>query len=287
MTPVAPPLDLLLIGALTVDRFADGSSSPGGTVMHAARATAARDLGVGIITAAGAEPEAQAGLAELRRTARFVECRLRDHSITFRHRETVEGRKLWLERAGGSVEVGPELRRRIDTHAVLCAPVLAEVPAAQLEAWGDALVRGAILQGWLRSADEGAEVRPLPLAAIGAGVVGALTGFNLLVASREDLAAEAQAPSDQLAALRRVFGSRPHLIVTDGADGLWHDAPLAGSRSRHHAVPWRVDTNSTVGAGDILAAMLATSLHRAPQGGDAWIAAAMRVVAEVLEARSG
>lgn len=287
MTPVTPPLDLVLIGGLTVDRFADGSSSPGGTVIHAARAVAAQGLRIGIVTTAGAEPAAQAGLAELRQIAGFVECRPRDHSVTFRHLETVEGRQLWLEWAGGLVEVGPGLRSRIDTRTVLHAPVLDEVPAAQLEAWGDAVVRGAILQGWLRSGEVGAEVRPLPLAALGSGVVDALTGFDLLVASREDLVAGARAPSEQLAGLRHVFGTRPHLIVTDGAAGLWHDAPLGGSRSRHHAVPWRVDTTSTVGAGDILAAMLVTSLYRAPQSDDAWIADAMRVVAEVLEARSG
>ena len=286
MTPAPPPLDLVVIGGLTVDRFADGSSSPGGTVMHAARATAARGLGIGIVTAAGGEPEAQAGLAELRQIARFVECRPRDRSITFRHFVAADGRTLWLERAGGSAEVGPELRRRLDTRAVLCAPVLDEVPTAALEAWGDAVVRGATLQGWLRSAEVGAEVRPLALSAVGAGVVDALAGFDLLVASREDLAAEGQVPFDQLAALRRVFGTRPHLIVTDGADGLWHDAPLAASGSRHYPVPWRVETISTVGAGDILAAMLVTSFDHAQQRGEAWIAAAMRIVAEILEALS-
>jgi sugar/nucleoside kinase (ribokinase family) len=287
MTPGTPSLDLVVIGGLTVDHFADGSSSPGGTVMHAARATAARGNRIGVVTAAGAEPAAQAGLAELRRLGQVVDFRIRDHSATFRHEETVGGRRLWLERTGGPVELDPDLRQWMRTRAVLYGPVLGEVPATQLAPSGDGVVASAILQGWLRSAEEGEQVRPLPLAALGSAVVDALAGFDLLVASREDLVAEAEAPRDQLAALRGVFGPRPHLIVTDGADGLWHDAPFAAPEGRHHAVPQVVETTATVGAGDILAAILATSLHRAPQARDEWIAVAMRVVAEVLEARSG
>ncbi len=225
-------LDLLIVGGLTVDHLPDGSTTAGGTVMHAAGAIAARGLRIGIVTAAGAEPEAQAGLAELRRAAQIVACRPLDHSVTFRHVETVAGRTLWLERIGGSVEVDADLRHRIHPRAVLFGPVLEEVPVAALDAWDEAVASGAILQGWLRSGDEGAEVRPRPLAALGSAVLDALASLDLLVASREDLVAEAEAPREQLAALRRAFGARPHLIVTDGAG-----RPLARRGARRTGEP--------------------------------------------------
>ena len=68
MTSVSPSgaLDLVVVGGLTVDRFSDGSAAPGGAVLHIARALAARGVRVGIVTTAGPEPEALAGLAELR-----------------------------------------------------------------------------------------------------------------------------------------------------------------------------------------------------------------------------
>lgn len=289
MTSEPPLLDLLVVGGMTVDRFADGSSSPGGTVMHVARAAAARGLGVGILTTSGGEAEAQAGLAELHRLARVVEHRPGDHSATFRHRESGEGRRLWLERVGGMVEVGPGARDRIWTRAILFAPVLAEIPLSAFQVWGDIWYRGATLQGWLRSKDEGAEVQPLPLSAIEPGIVEALRGFNLLVASREDLLGESADPYDQLTALRRLVGRPPTLIVTDGIAGLWLDMPLGGphrSLRRHFAVPWRVETSSTVGAGDILAAFLTIQSDKLGLRTDLWIERAMRVVAEILEARS-
>jgi hypothetical protein len=288
MTPESPLLDLLVVGGLTVDRFADGSTAPGGTVMHVARASAARGLAVGILTTSGEEPEARAGLAELGRLARVVERRPGDHSATFHHRESGEGRRLWLERRGGLVDVDPGARGRIWTTSILFAPVLAEIPLSAFQVWGDTWYRGATLQGWLRSTDEGAEVRPLPLSAIEPGIVDGLRRFNLLVASREDLLAEAADPNDQLTALRRLVGRPPTLIVTDGAAGLWLDMPLGGPRRslrRHFAVPWRVEASSTVGAGDILAAFLTIEPDEAGLRTDLWIERAMRVVAEVLEGR--
>jgi sugar/nucleoside kinase (ribokinase family) len=117
----------------------------------------------------------------------------------------------------------------------------------------------------------------LPLAALAAPLIGALSRFDLLVASREDLAADSDDPIEQLEALRRAFGPRPALVVTDGADGAWLDG--AG----HLPVPWRVDAASTVGAGDILAAFLAIG---SPEPGGTLVAhieAAMRAVAEILE----
>ena len=105
MTSASPSrgLDLVVVGGLTVDRFTDGSSAAGGAVLHIARALAARGLRVGIVTTAGPEAEAQAGLAELHDLAVSVEASTSPASITFGHAETAAGRELVLERRGGQV----------------------------------------------------------------------------------------------------------------------------------------------------------------------------------------
>jgi hypothetical protein len=290
MTPGSPLLDLLVIGGLTIDRFADGSSSPGGAGTHVTRANVHRGRRIGIVTTSGEEPQALAGVAELRRIATLVEHESAEHSATFRHRDSEHGRRLWLEQAGGPLTLDPEMRSRILTSAILFAPVAGEIPTPGLALWDTMWRRGAILQGWLRGVGDGDEVRPLPLAALAPDVVDSLARFDLLVASREDMSAEGGSPYDQVAALRRVFGRRPTMIVTDGGDGLWVDTHLGGShgtRRRHIAVPWRVEATSTVGAGDILAAFLMMALADGATGRDRWPEGAMQVVAEVLEERRG
>lgn len=280
-------LDLLIIGGLTVDRFGDGSVA-GGTVIHATRAAAARGVRIGIVTASGEEPAAVAGLAELRGLAAVVERQPREHSATFRHRASRDGRRLWLEHVGGPVAVDQGTRDRVSSGAILFAPVLGEIRAAALTGWNDVPRRGAILQGWLRSTDEGAEVRPLPLSALGPELIEALSGFDLLIASREDLMAESEAPQEQLTALRRAFGRAPDLIVTDGTDGIWLDTQPAWahqSSRRHLPVPFRVEAESAVGAGDIIAGILTMESEDSSRSIDLRAQDAMQVVAEVLEER--
>jgi sugar/nucleoside kinase (ribokinase family) len=286
--PPSDALDLLVIGGLTIDRLADGSSAPGGSVMHVARAAAPRGMRVGVITAAGHEPEANAGLDELLRVCQSVDATRDQRTTTFRHRELAEGRRLWLERRGGRVDVGEAERDRIRAHAILFAPVAGEVTTDALGVWDETLDRGAILQGWLRTTDEGAEVEPVRLSTLPGPLREALARLDLIVASREDLRAEAPTPLEQLTHLRMAFGRAPVLVVTDSADGLWLDHP--GVRPYlawrdHLAVPRRVDGAPTVGAGDVLAAYLMTHIRNPPQGWRAHAESAMRIVAEVLEER--
>ena len=272
---------LLVIGGLTIDRFADGSSAPGGSVLHVARAAAGRGVRVAVITVAGPEPEAQAALAELRKVAVGLEASDAEATATFTHHNTRQGRRLTLERVGGRVAVGGSTLVT-DATAVVAAPVAGEVRPEELALLESVPVRAAILQGWLRSLDEGAEARPLPIHALGSQAIAALGGFDLLVASREDLMAESGDPGEQLRALRRAVGAGPALVVTDGSDGLWLDDQAS---TRHLPVPRPVDAASAVGAGDILAAFLAigdpaaTMEHR--------VRDAMRIVADVLEERRG
>jgi sugar/nucleoside kinase (ribokinase family) len=276
---IAARPDLLVIGGLTVDRFADGSPAAGGSVLHIARA--ARGMRVAVITVAGPEPEAQAGLHELRRLAVRVELTAADATATFIHRDAPEGRRLWLERGGGSIRL-PDLVRDAP-HAILVAPIAEEVATEDLARLDPGSTRAAILQGYLRSVAADGEVRPLPLSALDRRLVAALTRFDLLVASREDLLGEAVKPSDQLASLRRLVGALPAVVVTDGVHGVW----IEGEQL---PVPWMVEGVASVGAGDIFAAFMLAEAWRSPvprgflrQRAEA----AMLAVAEVLEERGG
>jgi sugar/nucleoside kinase (ribokinase family) len=278
-----PPnaLDLLVVGALTIDRFADGSSAPGGSVMHIARAAAPRGLRLGLVTAAGPEPVAQSGVDELGRRAALVKVASGTATTTFRHLEAPAGRRLFIEGRGADPHFDAAAPGRSGARAVLFAPVAGEINAQALHLRGAESRRAAILQGWLRTIEPGSEVRPLRLVAIAAALMRALSRLDLLVASREDLLAEADDPATQLLALRRATGTGPTLVVTDGANGLWLSTT---SPPAHLHAPWRVDSPSTVGAGDILAAFMLASIA---DGKPAPTAAeqAMRIVAEVLEER--
>jgi sugar/nucleoside kinase (ribokinase family) len=277
MTPGSPPLDLLVVGGLTVDRFANGSSTPGGSVLHIARAASPRGLRLGVITVAGREPEARAGLDELRLLAASVDWTDADATLTFIHRGDATGRRLTRERAGGRVQVDdPDVTSRART--MLVAPLASEVGVDEIARLEGDRPSGAILQGFLRLAGDDGAVRPLPLSALDPDLVEALGRFDLLVASREDLAAEDSEPREQLAALRRRFGSKPDLVLTGGVQGVWIER-------EHLFVPRTVTGVSTVGAGDILAAfMTAWSTDRTRSLADR-ARNAMRVVAEVLEER--
>jgi sugar/nucleoside kinase (ribokinase family) len=280
---IAARPDLLVIGALTIDRFADGSSSPGGSVMHVARAAAAaRGVRLAVITVAGPEPAAQLGLDELRGLAALVERTAADSTATFIHRDSLGGRRLWLERRGGSIRLA-DLHLHDTPQAVLLAPIADEVADEDLARLGPGPTRAAILQGYLRWVAADGEVRPLPLPALDPRLVAALSQFDLLVASREDLLGEAMKPSDQLAALRRLVGPRPALVVTDGVNGVW-------TESGHLPAPRVVEGVPNVGAGDIFAAFMLAEPWPRPVPGDFLrqrAESAMLAVAEVLEERGG
>lgn len=280
MTSPSPSrgLDLVVVGGLTVDRFTDGSSAAGGAVLHIARALATRGLRVGIVTTAGPEAEAQAGLAELHDLAVSVQASTSPASITFGHAETAAGRELVLERRGGQV---PAVTAD-PSAAVLFAPVADEVPASAL-ALGRGAVRGAILQGWLRSTAEGEPVRSRPVTAMDGGLVAALGALDLVIGSSEDLRADGPDALAQMQALRTTLGYRPPLVVTDGAHGPWLDD---GSGPRHLVLGQRVEGVSTIGAGDMFAAFMLLALVGAGSANlEAAARSAMDGVAEVLRRR--
>ena len=278
---IAARPDLLVIGGLTIDRFADGSSGPGGSVLHIARAAAPRGLRVAVSTVAGPEPVARGALEELRGLATSLHSSAASATATFVHRESPQGRRLWLGQRGGLIRL-PDLDSTDMVRAVLVAPVGDEIATHDL-ARIDAVTRGAILQGFLRAFTADGEVRPIPLSELPSGLAAALSEFDLLVASREDLVGEAGHPPDQLSALRRAVGPRPALVVTDGVRGVW-------TEGEHVPIPRVVEGVSSVGAGDVFAAFMLAGGWPTPAGSGFLrerARGAMLVVAEVLEERRG
>lgn len=273
-------LDLLVVGGLTIDHFADGSAAPGGSVVHVARAAASAGVRLGIVTAAGPEPEALAALDELRGLAAVLEATSGSTTIRYRHVESAAGRRLWLETAGAQVTWTADAPARLQARATLFAPVAGEIGTDLLVDLSSGL-RGAILQGWLRTTVPG-EVGPVPLSGLTPRLTESLAAMRLLTASREDLRSEADEPAAQLAAVRALVGRGPILIVTDGADGAWIDD---GAEVQHWPVPRRVEGVSSVGAGDVLAACALLALGLPGATAQTAALAGMRAVIEMLEAR--
>jgi sugar/nucleoside kinase (ribokinase family) len=284
--PPSYGLDLVVVGGLTIDRFADGSSAPGGSAIHITRAAAPRGLRISVVTAVGPEAIAQRGLIELQRLAGASQVTAGAATTTFLHEEVAGGRQLTLERRGADLDrtagvLGRGAFGGATAPAILFAPVAGEIEAQALGWWGDKPRRAAILQGWLRTIAPGLPVRPLPLDTMGPALTQALSRLDLVVASREDLLAEDNDPVTQLLAMRAALGDGPALVVTDGPNGLWL---ITDSSPVHIAVPWRVDVDATVGAGDILAAFMLALLA---DGHDpaAAAAGAMKIVAQELDSR--
>ena len=278
--------ELLIVGGLTVDRFANGGLAPGGSVLHATRAGARAGLRTAVVTTAGSEPTAREGLDELARLAAAAEVQPAAETIRFRHHETVTGRRLWLECPGPPITLSKSVVDRFHSHAILFAPVASEVSASSLHLWDDPRLRGAILQGWLRRAGEDRQVQPVTPAALDDELVAALGRLDVLVASREDLVAAAESPVAQLRALRTRVGPGPMLVVTDGPEGVWIED--RAEVPRHLAAPWRVEGVPMVGAGDAFAALFVARLEAIvprPAQVDATAERAMRGVADMLEAR--
>lgn len=291
LPPASQPLDLLVVGGLTIDRFANGVDEPGGSVLHIARALAGRSTRLGVITAAGMEPVARDGVSELERRCAAVQVTTVEGTITYRHREAGGARRLWLEHSGGVLPPLSATANRSAPRSVLFAPIADEVATGWLAGWSDRSATGAILQGWLRGADHTGEVRARPVGALREDLRAALRSIDLLVASEQDMAADGENPRAKLGALRLAVGPTPTLVLTCGIDGVWISGPQTSAHREdpwHVSVPWRVDDVPTVGAGDIFAAaMLAGGWADRPTRAslDRIAAAAMQTVAEHLEKR--
>ncbi len=274
------PLDLLVVGSLTIDRFADGSLAAGGSVLHATQAAVDAGYRIGVVANAGPEPTAAAGVRRLSEIA-AVHVDRAAATLTFRHEETPAGRRLWLE-VPATPLVAPS--RGLAPRAVLYAPVADELGPELGHQVYEGAVRGAILQGWLRDLAPDDLVRSRPVSSIPPPLAARLAECDVLIASREDLLADGDEPKAQLDALRAAIGPDPTLIVTDADHGAWLDGAGTGTRTRL-GVPRVVRDVPMVGAGDAYAALLLGAMGRGrdPLGAARDAAAG---VAEMLAARS-
>lgn len=271
-------LDLLIVGALTIDRFADGSRAAGGSVLHATQPAVDAGYRVAVVTVAGAEPEAARGLATLAALA-DVHRQETGSTLTFAHEETPEGRRLTLDVPATPLETLPLAD---PPRAVLYAPVADEMGSSLGGQRYPGAVRGAILQGWLRHLEAGAVVRPRPVASLGPELIAELAACDVLIASREDLLADAREPAAQIDALRAAVGPHPTLVVTDADHGAWVDRH---GRRVLVGVPRVVRDVPMVGAGDAYAALLLGAMGRG-RPPEAAARDAAGGVAEMLAARS-
>jgi sugar/nucleoside kinase (ribokinase family) len=255
MIPAAP--DLLIVGCLTIDRFSDGSTMAGGSVLHGARALVAAGRRVATITVAGPEPEAAGAVAELTSLGWCLATPV-EASIRFFIDEGGPRRRLVLEGAGAELTASTEDLAAVGSRAVLLAPIAAELSPPVIRACAGVPVRVAALQGWLRRLVRNEEARPLALDALGDELTAALADLDCLVASEEDLAAVAPDPRQQARELRALLGPGPLLAITVGAAGVWLDDAATGPRNV--ATTRRLTGRSTVGAGDAFTALLAAGL---------------------------
>jgi len=242
------PVDLLIIGGVTVDDLVGWGEAAGGAARYATEAALAAGLRVALHTVAGEEPLVREALDGLAAQADVIRQPV-PSSIRFEHHGTDDARRLRLCGVTDPIQV-PELDRLPGAAAVLFAPVAGEVAADALQAVR-APFRAAGLQGWLRRTDPDGWVMTRPLAELDPALAGALRGLDLLVASHHDLAA-LDGPS-ALAQLRAWAGPRPQLVVTAGTEGAWLDD---GVGRASHVRAEVVEGRHTIGAGDAFAAVL-------------------------------
>jgi len=276
--------DLLIVGGLTIDRFTDGTSAPGGTVIHAGLAVAPDGIRQATLTAAGDEPEAAVGLARLESFGPVV----RQHATTtttFRHGER-DGRRVLVFECG-TAPIGPDsLARAPRPRVALLAPIGDELPAATVDRLRVELapeLTVLLIQGWLRRLVPGREVEALPLADVSADLWRVFSEADAVVLSTEDLAGTPTDPFSQAGDLRRRLGPRPILVLTLGTEGYVLDDPALDRVIA--SVPRTVVTGvPTVGAGDTFGAALAVHLGRGEDASTAARAATERVIS-VFESR--
>ena len=274
--------ELLIVGGLTVDRFVDGSSAPGGSVLHSGRAAVAEGIRPAILTIAGDEPEARDGLAQLRELADVV-AQPSPATVTYAHGE-VDGRRV-LTYLASSGPIAPSVLA--DPPAVaLLAPIADELPAAALAAIRDTArprLTVLLIQGWLRHLEIGEPARALALDEVPSATWDSFAAADAIVVSTEDLAESPEDPFVEAAGVRSKIGPRPLLVLTLGDRGYLLDDPSADRVVAY--VPRRVvDGVPMVGAGDTFGAALAIHLARAHDPIHAADAATEAVI-RMLEAR--
>ncbi len=274
--------ELLIVGGLTIDRFADGTSAPGGSVIHAGRAAVSEGVSVTILTVAGDEPEAAVGLAQLAGMGDLIHQR-GPSTVTYGHGE-VDGRRVLTYLASAGPIAPPVLADPPDV--ALLAPIADELPASAILALRESArprLTVLLIQGWLRRLAIGEPARPLALEEVPAATWEAFGATDAIVVSTEDLAESPEDPFVEAAAVRERLGPHPLLVLTLGEQGYLLDDPAADHVVA--SVPRRVvEGVPMVGAGDTFGAALAIQLGRGASPAAAALAATDRVI-RMLEER--
>jgi sugar/nucleoside kinase (ribokinase family) len=270
------PLDLLVVGGLTIDVL-DGAEVVGGGARYATEGALAAGLRVGLHTVAADEPLAR-GWIEATGQQAEISWHPSPTTIVFEHHGHHASRRLRLRSATEPIRV-PDPVRLPTARAVLFAPVAGEV-ADEAIARIRAPIRAAGLQGWLRMTDADGWVDRLRLSEVADRTAVALRGLDLLLASVDELRGEEG--EEGIQRLRAWAGPGPELVVTAGADGSWVDD---GTRAPEHVPADVVADRHTIGAGDAFAAVL---VARRGAGLDLRAAAARAsaATARYLETRS-
>jgi sugar/nucleoside kinase (ribokinase family) len=275
---------ILIVGGLTIDRFADGRAAPGGSVMHAGLAASSEGADVRTLTVAGTEPEARAGIDRLAALG-HVRCQPAMRTTTYRHEEADGRRVLVYEAAGEPIRPEPDADA-VAPDVALLAPIADELSPAVVAELRHAVsprLTVLLIQGWLRRLRVGEVVHPLPLDEVTRETWETFGTADAVVVSTEDLAEAPGDPFAQAAELRSRLGSGPLLLLTLGPEGYLLDDPRADRVVA--TVPRRVvDGVPSVGAGDTFGAALALHLARGDAADEAAWAATERVIA-MLEGR--
>lgn len=275
---------LLIAGGLTIDRFADGTTAPGGSVLHAGLAATAEGARPTFLTVAGDEPAARAGLDRLRALGEVLH-QPAVRTTAYRHDESGPRRVLILEASGEPIDPAPA-GRLPSAEVALLAPIADELPPPTVRALRSALrprLTVLLIQGWLRWLAVGEPVRPLALDEVDSATWEVFGEADAIVLSTEDLADGIGDPFTQAARLRHHLGRAPLLVLTLGSEGYLLDDPAADNIVA--SVPRAVVTDvPMVGAGDTFGATLALHLARGESTIAAAEAATERVIA-VLESR--
>jgi sugar/nucleoside kinase (ribokinase family) len=242
------PVDLLIVGGITVDELVGSGEAAGGAARYATEAALTAGLRVALHTVAGEEPVVRRALDRLAAQAHVIR-HPAPRSIRFEHHGTDDARRLRLRAMTDPIRVAQPDRLPV-AAAVLFAPVAGEVAADVVRAVR-APFRAAGLQGWLRQTDRDGWVITRPMAMLDPELTGALRGLDLLIASLEDVA-ELDGPA-ALAQIRAWAGPRPQLVVTAGTEGAWLDDGLGPAS---HVRAEVIEGRHTIGAGDAFAAVL-------------------------------
>ena len=246
------PIDYLLIGHITADLQADGSSKLGGTASYSGLTAQALGHEVGILTSFGND-------AVLSPIENFQICNAEPNQTTsFRNIYTPEGREQYCYQRATTLQAKQIPEAWKSPKIVHFGPVANEIDPDLFDAFPNSL-RYATPQGMLRAFADDGKVFFRDLAK----KESLLPKLDAVVLSLEDL----QNDEDLIATYASLCKL---LVITENKDGA---RVYFNGEQRHFSAPHKVSVDET-GAGDIFAASF---FHRLSETDNPWEAARFAV----------